>query len=152
MSKFKKVMLVLAIVTVFSFAVQIVMAETLGFDLIDMLKNKVSSMADSSTTSVEAQLEDTKDKTLTETSMYLDRFISDVIQNLDQYVAQETDLAKERIKEKGKSIENIMDSQKQGLIENAQAKIKDKIEIVAKQELNDFDKEISQILKDKLKY
>lgn len=151
MSKFKKVMLVLAIVTVFSFAVQIVMAETLGFDLIDMLKNKVSSMADSSTTSVEAQLEDTKDKTLTETSMYLDRFISDVIQNLDQYVAQETDLAKERIKEKGKSIENIMDSQKQGLIENAQAKIKDKIEIVTKQELNDFDKEISQILKDKLK-
>ncbi|HEY9061332.1 MAG TPA: hypothetical protein VIO64_12635 [Pseudobacteroides sp.] len=151
MRKFKKAMLILAIVAVFSFAVQIVMAETLGFDLIDMLKNKVASMADSSTASVEAQLEDTKDKTLTETSMYLDSFISDVIQNLNQYVAQETDLAKKKIKEKGKNIENIMDSQKQGLIENAQVKIKNKIEIVTKQELNDFDKEISQILKDKLK-
>lgn len=151
MRKLKKVGILLVIIAVFGLVVQVVMAEAMGIDLIGMFKNKVYSLADSSTVTVESQLEETKKKSLAQTSDYIDKLISDMRQNLNDFTVQETNTAKEKINAREKEIENTLNSQKQTLLDDSKTKIKEKIDNLTKQTLVDFDNEVLSLMKEKLK-
>lgn len=151
MNIFKKTMVALIILVVSAVVVQVVVAETMGFDLVALLQNKVSSVAESSTLPVKSQLEQTKNDTVNGTIGYLDDYINGIKENIESYTEQETRSAKQKITDKGQEIKNILDGQRQNLEDNSKIKIKAKIDSDLHDVLKDIDNDLSIKIQEKLK-
>ena len=132
--------------------IQVVVAETMGFDIAGLLRQKVSSMTDSNILSVKSELEQAKQETENSTLGYLDEYINNMKIAVEQYQSDETELAKQKIKSKGDEVVNALDEQKQSLLDSSKVKIKAKIDSDLNDTLKKLDAEIKIKIQEKLKY
>ncbi len=140
------------ILIIASMVIQVVVAETMGFDIAGLLRQKVSSMTDSNILSVKSELEQAKQETENSTLGYLDEYINNMKIAVEQYQSDETELAKQKIKSKGDEVVNALDEQKQSLLDSSKVKIKAKIDSDLNDTLKKLDAEIKIKIQEKLKY
>jgi preprotein translocase subunit SecF len=151
MNKLKKATVVVMILIIAALVIQVVVAETMGIDITGLLQQKTNTMADNTTSTVKSQLDQVKQETENETIGYLERYINDIKTGLEEYNLQETELAKQKIKNKGEEIKSSLDSQKQGLLDSSKIKIKAKIDSDLNNTLKELDSELSIKIQEKLK-
>lgn len=144
----KKKVVILTIV--FVIASQILIANAIGFDLIDLIKRKTDSIATQTTHNISDVLEQAKQEALADTEKYVDEYIEEVQNALEQYANAETEAAKIKIKEKSEQVKDALDATKEEEIQNGKTKIKIKIDKEAKDKLSELDKQISIKIKQKL--
>ncbi len=147
----KKATVVVMILIIASMVIQVVAAETMGFDIAGLLRQKVSSMTDSNILSVKGELEQAKQETENSTLGYLDEYINNMKIAVEQYQSDETELAKQKIRSKGDEVVNALDEQKQSLLDSSKVKIKAKIDSDLNDTLKKFDAEIKIKIQEKLK-
>lgn len=135
-----------------SFAIiQTVVAQGLGIDLIALAQQKAASLAGISTANVSTQLEQTKEETVTDTLNFIDQYIKDLENSINQYAAQETETSKQQIKDKGQEVKDTLNSQKQQIIDGVKTQIKAKIQDEVNKKLDETDRELSIKIQEKFK-
>jgi hypothetical protein len=147
----KKATVVFMILIIAAMVIQVVAAETMGFDIAGLLRQKVSSMTDSSLLSVKGQLEQAKQETENNTVGYLDEYINNMKMAIEQYQSDETELAKQKIRSKGDEVVNALDEQKQSLLDSSKVTIKAKIDSDLNDTLEELDAELRIKIQEKLK-
>lgn len=146
----KRKLATVALVALTSFAaVQTVVAQGLGIDLISLAQQKAAALAGLSTSNVSSELEQAKQETLTDTMNYVDQYISDIQQSLEQYANQETEAAKQQVRDKGEEVKDTLEASKQGIIDNEKNNIKIKVKEELDKKLSEIDNELSIKIKDK---
>ncbi|HOQ01639.1 MAG TPA: hypothetical protein PK604_12645 [Acetivibrio clariflavus] len=139
--KGKKKIVFLTIVLVI--AMQIIIANAVGFNIVDFIKQKTDSIATETTKNTTDSLEQAKQEALSETEQYIDGYMNDVRNALEQYANSETNAAKIKIKEKSKEVKDALDSVKEGEIQKGKTKIKIKIDTDTNRILSELDQQIS---------
>lgn len=124
-------------------AVQIVVAQALGINLVDLVNQKTDSLASSSTLNTSSILEQTKQETLAETTSYIDGYIAEIQQSLDQYTASETEIAKQKLKARAQEIKDALEALKPDAVDSGKVKIKVKIDEELNKQLSDLDNELT---------
>jgi len=137
----KKKVILLTIVLVV--ATQFIIANAMGINIIDLVKRKTDSIATQTTQNTTDVLEQAKQEALAETEQYVDEYIDEVQNTLEQYANSETEAAKIKIKEKSKQVKDALDATKEGEIQNGKTKIKIKIDTEANKKLSELDEQIS---------
>ncbi|MCX7749040.1 MAG: hypothetical protein N2645_19445 [Clostridia bacterium] len=149
MKRTKKVLLTAAIVFSF-FVINKVVAQALGFDILQLAQEKALKIVGINTDTAANELKQTKDETIDSTLTYVDQYVTELKQNLDTYSEQETESAKEKLKEKGQKIKETLEANKQQILDSSKAKIK----IIIDQELSkneeDLDGQLSLKIVEKL--
>lgn len=128
-----------------------VIANALGIDIIDLLKQKTNSLANQTVLNSSDTLEQAKIETLEETSMYVDSYLDDIKQTLDEYANSETEAAKLKLKQKAKEVKDTLEASKAEAIESSKTQIKIKINEDLNKKLSELDGEISIKIKEKFK-
>lgn len=134
---------VIFLAIVFVIASQLLIANALGVNIIDLIRQKTDSIADQTIQNSGDSLEQAKQQALAETEQYVDEYIDEVYNALEQYANAETEAAKIKIKEKSKQVKDILDAVKGEEIENGKTKIKIKIDTEANNKLSELDDQIS---------
>lgn len=132
-------------------ATQIIIANAVGINVLDLVLQKTDSIAAESAGYSSEELQQAKRETLEEASRYVDEYISEVQRTLDQYANSETEAAKIKIKEKSKAVKDALDDSKTTVIENGKSKIKIKIDTDLDDILSDLDSQISIKIQQKFK-
>lgn len=133
----------------FIIATQILLANALGINILDLVLQKTDSIAaQTASTSIET-LEQAKRETLEETSMYVNEYIGEVERTLNDYANTETEAAKLKIKQKSKEVKDALDASKTDAIENGKSKIKIKIKTDLDDILSELDDQISIKIQEK---
>lgn len=140
---------VILITIVFVIASQLLIANAVGINIIDLIKQKTDSIATQTTQNSSDALEQAKQEALAETEQYVDEYIDEVHNALEQYANAETEAAKIKIKEKSKQVKDVLDAVKGEEIENGKTKIKIKIDTNTNNKLSELDEEISIKLQQK---
>ncbi|MCX7749249.1 MAG: hypothetical protein N2645_20510 [Clostridia bacterium] len=151
MQKTKKILASALLLLILLTTVQVVVAETLGVNLLALLQQKASFLVGTNTQPTESQLEQAKKQTLDDTSNYLTNYLNDLQNSLHQFSVQESESAKNKLKAKGEEIKNILESQKQMVLDDSKAKIKIKIDEELNEKLNELDNELNIIIEQKFK-
>lgn len=141
---------VIFLTIVFVIATQILIANAVGFNIIDLIKQKTDSIATQTAQNTTDVLEQAKQEALAETEQYVDEYICEVQNALEQYANAETEAAKIKIKEKSKQVKDALDATKEGEIQNGKTKIKVKIDTEANKKLSELDEQISIKIQQKL--
>ncbi|AEV70292.1 hypothetical protein [Acetivibrio clariflavus] len=139
--KGKKKIVFLTIVLVI--AMQIIIANAVGFSIVDFIKQKTDSIASETTKNTTGSLEQAKQEALSETEQYIDEYMNDIRNALEQYANSETNASKIKIKEKSKQVKDALDSVKEGEIQKGKTKIKIKIDTDTNRILSELDQQIS---------
>lgn len=135
---------------VFVIATQFLIANAIGIDIIDLLKQKTDSIAIQTTQDTSDVLGQARQEALAETEQYVDEYMDEVQNTLEQYADSETEAARIKIKEKSKQVKDALDSTKDEEIKNGKTKIKIKIDKEANDILSGLDEQISIKIKQKL--
>ncbi len=151
MSRSRKVAVVVLTV-LFSFAVvQTVIAQGLGIDLIALAQQKAAALAGLSASSVNAELEQTRQETIEDTTDFIDQYIEDMRTSLDQYTAEELEAAREQLKAKSREVKDALNAEKQNIIDGQKVQIKLKVQEELNKKLDELESELSIKIKDKFK-
>jgi gas vesicle protein len=145
--KKKKVIFFTIVVVI---ATQLLIANAVGFNIIDLLRQKTNSIADKTVLTSSDGLEQAKQETLVETAKYVDDYIGEVQQSLEQYADSETEAAKIKIKQKAQEVKDVLDASKGEEIENGKTKIKIAIDTEVTNKLSELDEQISIKIQEKL--
>ncbi|MFZ5985733.1 MAG: hypothetical protein ACOYWZ_01225 [Bacillota bacterium] len=124
-------------------AVQIVVAQALGINLVDLVNQKTDSLASSSTLNTSSILQQTKQETLAETTSYIDGYIAEIQQSLDQYTESQTEIAKQKLKARAQEIKDALEAQKPDAVDSGKVKIKVKIDEELNKQLSDLDSQLT---------
>lgn len=130
-------------------AVQIVVAQALGVNLVDMVDQKTDSIASNSIINTSSILEQARQESLAETSSYIDGYISEIESTLAAYAASEVEAAKLRIKAKAQEVEDALEAQKEPSVNGGKTKIKIKIDEELKKQISEIENEITLMLQQK---
>ena len=149
MAKSRKIAILILIIFMTFATIQTVIAQGIGIDLIGLAQQKAASLVGLSTTPVSSQLEQTKQQTITDTIDYINRYINDVKQSIDEYTNQETEAAKQKIKNKGQEVEITLDEHKQEIINDAKSQVKIKIDIELNKKLEELDNDLKIKIQEK---
>ena len=141
---------VIFLTIVFVIATQILIANAVGFNIMDLLKQKTNSIAEKTVLTSSDSLEQAKQETLVETAKYVDDYIGEVQQSLEQYANSETEAAKIKIKQKAQEVKDVLDASKGEEIENGKTKIKIEIDTEVTSKLSELDEQISIKIQEKL--
>lgn len=128
---------------VFVLASQILIANAIGIDIVDLIRQKTESIAFGTTQNTSDELEQAKQEALAETEHYVNEYIKEVQNSLEQYANAETEAAKIKIKAKSKQVKDALDATKEGEIQNGKTKIKIKIDKETEDILSELDEKIS---------
>lgn len=134
---------VIFLTIVFVIASQLFIANAVGINIIDLIRKKTDSIATQTTQNLGDALEQAKQEALADTEQYVDEYIDEVHNALEQYANTETEAAKIKIKEKSKQVKDALDAVKGEEIENGKNKIKIKIDTEANNKLSELDDQIS---------
>lgn len=145
--KKKKVIFFTIVVVI---ATQLLIANAVGFNIIDLLRQKTNSIADKAVLTSSDGLEQAKQETLVETAKYVDDYIGEVQQSLEQFADSETEAAKIKIKQKAQEVKDVLDASKGEEIENGKTKIKIAIDTEVTNKLSELDEQISIKIQEKL--
>ncbi len=140
---------VIFLTIVFVIASQLLIANAVGINIIDLIRQKTDSIATQTAQNSGDALEQAKQEALAETEQYVDEYIDEVHNALEQYANSETEAAKIKIKEKSKQVKDVLDAVKGEEIENGKTKIKIKIDSNANNKLSELDDQISIRIKQK---
>jgi thioesterase domain-containing protein len=126
-----------------------VFAEVLGLDIIGLAKEKSISMANSIFTSTSTELEEVKIETVNLTENYVDQYLKDIEADLQEYASLETDTAKQKFNAQTQEITDLLEQQKQSVIHNGKAHIKDKIDSETALKLEELRNSLTLMLEEK---
>ncbi len=147
-----KIIAVVVLTVLFSFALfQTVIAQGLGIDLIALAQQKAAALAGLSTSSVNAQLEQTRQETIEDTTDFVDQYIEDMKANLDQYTAEELEAAREQMRGKSREVKDALNAEKQNIIDGQKAQIKLKVQEELNKKLDELESELSIKIQEKFK-
>lgn len=134
---------------IFVIATQIIIANAVGFNIIELIKQKTDSIATQTAQNSSNSLEQAKQQALAETEQYVDEYIDEVQTALEQYANAETEAAKIKLTEKSKEVKDVLDAIKIEEIEDGKTKIKIKIDTELNTKLSELDDQISIKLQEK---
>ncbi len=134
---------VIVLTIIFVIASQLFIANAVGINIIDLIRQKTDLIATQTTQNLGDALEQAKQEALADTEQYVDEYIDEVHNALEQYANTETEAAKIKIKEKSKQVKDALDAVKGEEIENGKNKIKIKIDTEANNKLSELDDQIS---------
>lgn len=134
---------VIFLTIVFVIASQILIANAIGLNIGDLVRQKTESIAIGTTQNTSDVLEQAKQEALAETEQYVNEYIDEVQNILEQYANAETEAAKIKIKAKSKQVKDALDATKEDEIKNGKTKIKIKIDKKAEDILSELDEQIS---------
>lgn len=143
--------MLITLTVVFVISTQIIIANAIGINIIDLLRQKTDSLTNQTVISSNDALEQAKKETLEETSMYVDSYIEDIKQSLDQYTNSELEVAKLKLKQKAQDVKDTLEANKTQAIEGSKIKIKIKIDEKVNDKLSELDNEISIKIQEKFK-
>jgi predicted PurR-regulated permease PerM len=147
----KKKIMVIVLTTVFVFSMQMLIANAIGINIIDLLKQKTDSLTTQTVLNSSDSLEQAKKETLEETSTYVDNYLNDIKQSLDQYANSETEAAKLKLKQKAQEVKDTLEASKTQAIESSKTQIKIKIDEDLNNKLSELDDELSIKIQEKFK-
>ncbi len=135
----------------FIIATQILIANAIGVNILDLVLQKTDSIAAQTANNSSSSLEQAKREALEETTRYVDEYIGDVEHTLSEYANTETEAAKLKIKQKSKEVKDALDASKTDAIESGKSKIKIKIDADLNDVLSELDDQISIKIQEKFK-
>ncbi len=145
--KGKKKIIFLTIV--FVIATQMLIANAVGINIVDLVRQKTTSLATQSALNSSDTLKQAKQETLEETSEYVDNYIGEVQQTLDQYASAETEAAKLKVKQKAQEVKDALEASKTEAIESGKTQIKIKIDKDLNDTLSELDDQLSIKIQEK---
>lgn len=124
-------------------------ANAVGINIVDLVRQKTTSLATQSALNSSDTLKQAKQETLEETSEYVDNYIGEVQQTLDQYASAETEAAKLKVKQKAQEVKDALEASKTEAIESGKTQIKIKIDKDLNDTLSELDDQLSIKIQEK---